>query len=70
MLVLLVLTSSLIAGHGMSGGKRVSWIHVVSFSVIMAGTVCLILDLEFPRIGLIRIDSSDRLLTDLRQTLK
>lgn len=70
MLVLLLLTSSLIAGHGLAGSKSRSWIHMISFAVIMSATVWLIIDLEYPRIGLLRIEPADRVLADLREMMR
>jgi hypothetical protein len=32
-------------------------------------TTCVIIDLEFPRLGLIRIDAADRVLFDLRESM-
>ena len=32
--------------------------------------IYVILDLEYPRFGLIRVDASDQVLVDLRQSLK
>jgi hypothetical protein len=43
---------------------------VVGFALIMATTVYVILDLEFPRFGLIRVDATNRVLTELRQSMK
>jgi hypothetical protein len=54
----------------MAGGKTRSWIHVVGFALIMATTVYVILDLEFPRLGIIRIDPFDQVLVELRQSMK
>jgi hypothetical protein len=70
MLGILALTSSLLAGYAMAGGKTRSWIHVVGFALIMATTVYVILDLEFPRVGIIRIDAFDEVLVELRQSMK
>lgn len=64
------LMSSLLAGYAMAGGKSRSWIHVIGFALILASTVYVILDLEFPRLGIIRIDAFDRVLVDLRQSMK
>jgi len=69
MLGVLALMSSLLAGYGMAGGKSRSWIHMLGFAVILAVTVYVILDLEFPRHGLIRVDKFDRLLFDVRQSM-
>jgi hypothetical protein len=70
MLGVLALLSSLLAGHAMAGGKTRSWIHMISFALIMATTVYVILDLEFPRLGMIRIDAVDQVLIDLRQSMQ
>jgi hypothetical protein len=69
MLGALALVSSMLAGYAMSGGRARSWIHMLGFALIMAATVYLILDLEFPRTGLIRVDAADQLLIDLRRTM-
>ncbi len=70
MLGVLALMTSLLAGYAMAGGKTRSWIHVIGFALIMATTVYVILDLEFPRLGIIRIDAFDRVLVDLRQSMR
>ncbi len=66
----LALGCSLLAGFGMAGGKSRSWAHMLGFALIMSFAVYVILDLEFPRIGLIRIDAADRALTTLRESMK
>ena len=70
MLGLLVLVSALMAGFGMAKAKRQSPLHLLGFATIMALSVYLILDLEFPRLGLIRIQSSDQALSELRESMK
>ena len=70
MLVVLALAASLFAGDAMAGAKSRSWIHVVGFAMVMSLTVYVILDLEYPRIGFIRIDATDRVLTELRESMK
>jgi hypothetical protein len=64
MLFVLTLVSSLLAGYGMAGGKRPSWLHMVGFALSLAATVFVIFDIEFPRSGLIRIDTYDHVLAD------
>jgi hypothetical protein len=70
LLGVLALMSSLLAGYAMAGGKTRSWIHLIGFALIMATTVYVILDLEFPRLGIIRIDTFDQVLVELRQNLR
>lgn len=66
MLGTLALVSALLAGLGMAGAQHRSWVHILGFTLIVSFTVYLILDLEFPRAGFIRIDSIDQLLVDVR----
>lgn len=69
MLGALALASSLLAGLGMAGSKRRSWFHVLGYPLILAGCVYVIMDLEFPRVGFIRIDAVDQLLVDVRKSM-
>jgi hypothetical protein len=69
MLGALALMSSLLAGYAMAGGRSRSWIHLIGFALILATTVYVILDLEFPRLGMVRIDSFDRILVELRAAM-
>ena len=70
MLLILVLASSFLAGHDMAAGKERDWLHTLCFAVVMSAAVYVILDFEFPRLGLIRIDAFDSVLVDLRATMK
>jgi hypothetical protein len=65
----LALASSIFAGYGMAGANRRSWFHMLAFSVVIALSAYLIIDLEYPRLGVIRVDDADQLLIDLRKTL-
>ena len=53
----------------MAPGKARSWLHMIGFAVVMALAVYVILDIEFPRLGLIRVDAFDQLLVDVRQSM-
>jgi hypothetical protein len=70
MLAMLALASSLLAGYGMAGGKLRSWIHTLGLAAIMALTFYVILDIEYPRLGLIRVDAFDQTLVDLLRSMK
>ena len=70
MLTTLALAGALFAGFGMAGGQSRSWLHILGFAGIMAVTVYVILDLEYPRRGLIRLDSADRFLIEVRDSMK
>lgn len=68
-LAVLALVASVFAGYGMSGRRVVSWIHRFGFAVVITVAVYLIVDFEFPRLGLIRVNSMDQLMVDLRQSM-
>jgi len=70
MLGLLVLACSLLAGYDMAGGKARNWLHMLGFAAIMMIAVYVILDLEYPRMGLIRVDSVDQVMVQLRDSMK
>lgn len=67
MLVIVTLISAVLAGYGMAAANSRSWLHVIGYAIVIAATVYVILDLEYPRLGFIRIDSADQLLIDLRR---
>ena len=71
MLVVLGLACSLLAGYVMAGIKtRQVIVHTITFALIMTSTVYVILDLDYPRFGLIRLDFADKGLLDLLARMK
>jgi hypothetical protein len=69
MLGLLMLAGSLLAGYGMANGKARNWFHTCAFAVIMTLAIFVILDFEFPRVGIIRLNAFDQVLVDVRQSM-
>ena len=66
----LVLVSSLLAGYPMAKAKSRNWLYMLGFAGVMAVSIYVILDLEYPRLGLIRADAFDRALMELRESMK
>jgi len=66
----LSLIGALLVGYGTSLNRDRSWLHNGAFAAILALTVYVIVDLEFPRLGLIRINGADQVLVDLRKTMQ
>jgi hypothetical protein len=62
--------SALLVGYDSSDNKERNWLHPVVFAAIMSLTVYVIIDIEFPRLGLIRIAAADQVLVELRKTMK
>src|SRR5262249_30494638 len=69
MLFGLALAASLLAGYGMAGSKMRRWFHTLGFAFVTAVAVYVILDMEYPRLGLIRVDAFDQALIDLRESM-
>jgi hypothetical protein len=53
----------------MTGSKVRRWFHMLGFALVVAFTVYVIMDLEYPRLGLIRVDAFDQALVDLRESM-
>jgi len=70
LLAALALACSLMAGYGMAGSATRSWVHILGFAVILTITVYVIMDLEYPRLGLIRVDAFDQVLVDVRASMR
>lgn len=66
----LVLAGALLVGYGMAEARNRSWLHEIIYSAILAVAVYVILDLEYPRVGWVRIDAADHVLMDLRTSMK
>lgn len=70
MLAALALMCSLLAGIGMASSPRRSWLHMLGFAAIMAVTIYVVIDIEHPRMGMIRVDAVDRALDQVRESMK
>ena len=64
MLFGLGLGCSLLAGFGMAASAGPSWIHMMLFAGTLTVALYIVTDMEYPRLGLIRIESFDHFLSD------
>jgi hypothetical protein len=70
MLIGLALAAALLAGYQTAGERAYDWLHQIGFAGIVALTVYVILDIEYPRLGFVRIDAIDKVLVDVRAGMK
>lgn len=70
MLYGLGLVVSLLAGYGMASSKSRPWLHVIAFSTAITATIYVIMDIEYPRSGFIRVDYVDQVLVDVLNSMK
>ena len=66
MLICLAITAAALSGYQSAAEPVHDWMHQIGFATIMAFTIYVILDIEYPRLGWIRIDAIDQLLVHLR----
>jgi hypothetical protein len=56
--------AAVLAGYGMAELRRREVLHALAFAVVMTAALYLIVDLEYPRQGVIRVDTLDIFLAD------
>ena len=69
-LVVASLATALLAGYSIAGDRGRDWLHRIGMTATIAFAIFVIVELEFPRLGLVRIDATDRAIAELLTTLK
>ena len=54
----------------MAASPTRSWTHMAAFALMIALTIWVIIDLEYPRQGLIRLAHFDQVLVDLLEKMR
>lgn len=70
LLAALSLVSALLAGYVMCSTTVRSWFYMLLFAATMSVTFFVILDLEYPRFGLFRVDEADQAFVELRNLVR
>jgi hypothetical protein len=63
------LLCAVLAGYRMASAQDRSWLHILIFTVITVVVVFVILDLDYLREGLIRLQEADQLLIETRAAM-
>lgn len=66
MLGLLGMLAAVLVGFSSAESAHRSWLHSIVFCAVIAIMGYVVIDLEFPRLGLIRVDAADTTLVELR----
>ena len=69
-LIFLSLLVSLMVGYAMASARRHNWLHMILFALLISLTLYIIFDFEYPRRGIIQLETYDRLYLELRDTMK
>jgi hypothetical protein len=70
MLFGVALASALLAGYAMGGSRSRSWLHMAGFAAVVSLAVYVIIEIEYPRLGWIRVDAFDQALVELRENME
>jgi hypothetical protein len=70
LLVMLSFLGALLLGYTMSLQKRRNPLQMILFALAISSTVYVVLDLEFPRVGLINLSTTDKAMIELREMMK
>jgi hypothetical protein len=68
-LALISLVCAFLVGYEMGATEFVSRSHIIVLALVLSFTFYVILDFEYPRLGLIRIDDFDNLLVQVRASM-
>ena len=63
------LLSGMVAGFGIARGQR-NWLSVLAYALIVSLTIYVMLDMEYPRAGFIRIGAADDAMRALRDSMR
>jgi hypothetical protein len=69
LLIAAALLSGLVAGFGVARGRR-NWLSVLVYALVVTLTLYVMIDMEFPRQGLIRIGAADQAMMNLRHSMQ
>jgi FtsH-binding integral membrane protein len=66
---MIALVAAMFAGYGASDRKTSNRVHRFGFAAVVTIAVYIIVDFDYPRLGLIRVTSMDQMMVDLRQSM-
>ena len=70
--VAITLISALLAGYALSKRRKGvrNWFIMVMYALVVSFTMYVVLDLEYPRVGLITLESTDQVLLEVRESMR
>ena len=70
MLAMSALAAALFAGYSMAKGSARNWLFIVVTAAVISIVMYVIIEIEFPRIGLIRVNAVDQTLSEVRALMR
>jgi hypothetical protein len=69
-LIALSLVCAFFSGFSLPTSFAERRLQIVGFSLVIAGALYITMDLEYPRMGLLRVDAADAMLRDVRDAMR
>jgi len=69
MLGVAALATALFAGYGMAGARRRNVVYMIGIAATISIAAYVIVELEYPRVGLIRVNAMDQVIVELRESM-
>jgi hypothetical protein len=70
MLFILALLCAWLIGYASASAEHLNWIHVIGYATMVTLTIYVIIDLDFPRYGLIQLDFAQQPLEEVRRSMR
>jgi hypothetical protein len=70
LLFVMALGCATMAGYAMAVARKRSWLHIGAFVVASVVAAYVVLEIEYPRVGFIRVDDADQVLYDVRESMR
>lgn len=69
MLVIISLFGALLVGYALPVSKKRNVLYMLTYALTISVLITLIIDMEFPRTGLVRVDSADQMIVELGKSM-
>jgi hypothetical protein len=69
LLIVVALLSGVVAGYAMGQRKDRSVLHTLIYAATVSLTIYTVVDLDFPGFGVIRLDTAEKAMVDVRDTM-
>ncbi len=70
MLGIAALATALFAGYGMANRTSRNWLFTIGIAACVSAATYVIVELEYPRVGLFRVNDMDQVIVDLRARMQ
>jgi hypothetical protein len=70
MLFVLALLCAWLIGYASAGADHLNWPHVIGYALMVMLTIYVIIDLDYPRYGLIRLDFAQEPLEEVSRSMR